>query len=52
MNQGEPVVMERHDGEASGRIKGMKWQCLGVKFRGMDSHGASNEGRKCVEGLG
>ncbi len=39
------------DGEASGRIKGMKWQCLGVKFRGMDSHGASNEGRKCVEEL-
>jgi hypothetical protein len=30
----------------------MKWQCLGVKLRGFDSHGASDEDRKCVEGLG
>ena len=40
------------DGEASERIKGMKWQCLGVKLCRMDSHGASDEDGKCVEGLG
>jgi hypothetical protein len=39
-------------GEAPGRIKGMKWQCLDVKLRGMDIHETLNEGRKCVEELG